>query len=107
MRRSGGRPAELAGARTLAHRLALFAKQDRARSPGVHPDQAVDDERQDLVQVERRRENVRYLEKRGDLAQLSVRLALEPALLDDPRDLVGDRLQEVDLLASEIARLDR
>src|SRR5438552_2219237 len=68
---------------------------------------ATEDERQHLVEIQGRGEDVRDLEERRDLAQLPVRFALEAAFLDDSRDLIRDRLQEIDLLAAEVALLDR
>src|SRR6266511_1903188 len=60
-----------------------------------------------LFEVQRRRQHVRDLEERRDLAQLALGLALQAALVDDPRDLIRDRLQEIDLRAIEVARLHR
>ena len=99
--------AELAATSTLAHRVAFLAQQDRAGRAGVDTDEPIDDERQHLVEIQRRGEDVRDLEERRDLAQLPVRFALEAAFLDDSRDLIRDRLQEIDLLAAEVALLDR
>ena len=98
---------DFAAARPLADRVAFLEQEDRARGAGVHAHEAIDDERQHFVEIQGRREHVRDLEERGDLAQLAVRFALEPALLDDPGDLIRDRLEKVDLLAAEIALLDR
>ena len=96
---------QLTRARALAV-LALLAEEDRARRARVDAHQAVDDQGQHLVEIERRCQHVGDLEERGDLTELAIRLALETTLLDDPGDLVRDRLQEVDLFAPEIARLD-
>ena len=97
---------QLTRARALAI-LAVLAKENRTRRAGVDAHQAVDDKGQHLIEIEGRCQHVRDLEERGDLAELAVGLALQTPLLDDPRDLVRDRLQEVDLLADEIARLHR
>ncbi len=106
LRRRARGLAELAAPRPLADGVALLPQKDRAGRARVDADQAVDDQRQHLVEVEGRREDVRDLEKGRDLTQLPVRLALEATFFDDPGDLVRDRLQEIDLLAAEVARLD-
>ncbi len=107
LRGSASTFAELAAARPLADGVAFFAEKDGAGSSGVNAHKAVDHQREHLVEVQGRREDVRDLEERGDLAELAVRLALEPPFLDDPGDLIRDRLQEIDLFASEVALLDR
>ena len=97
---------ELARAGALDGGIAFVVQQDRAGRTGVDADEPVHDEREHLVEVERRGQHVGDLEQRGHLAQLALRLALQAPLLDDPRHLVRDRLQEVDLLATEVPRLD-
>src|SRR5206468_9897438 len=106
LRGSASTFAELAAARPLADGVAFFAQKDRAGSSGVDAYEAVDHQREHLVEVQGRREDVRDLEERGDLAELAVRLALQPAFLDDPGHLIRDRLQEIDFLPAEVALLD-
>jgi len=86
--------------------MAVVEHQQHAGEPDVLHKQ-MQHGRQEFVEIEGRGEHVRDLEKRRDLTQFAVGLALEPAFLDDPGDLVRDRLQKIDLLAAEVARLDR
>ena len=105
LRRGARGLAERAGACALPDGFAFLAEQDRPGGAWIDADQAIDHEREHLVEVEGRGEDVRDLEQRRYFTQFAVGFALETALLDDSGDLVRDRLQEVDLLAAEVARL--
>ena len=75
------------------------------RAEGVH--RRAHDRRQRLLEVERVRDGLGDARERLELDDAPLRRRIQPRVLDRLRHLSRDRLQQIDLAARELARVDR